>query len=238
MTVGVSVLQNASRAGLDVGGPGGAERLREFVLSNPAGASAELNTLLGVKRRWPGLFDDVEVIFYVSDTAEGRLVASVLEGVVCSVLGARRCVAGSKVAEGLGVDFERGLLSLAAAVAGDVKRAKRAGRLPYVVATGGFKPESTFAVLAGYLAGAVGVFYMHESFKEVVLLPYIPLAPHPALLAFARGEGDAYDLARGLGWDVHHLEGAGLLEREGSSWRLSRFLDELLRSLEEGPRHV
>ncbi|MEM3997507.1 MAG: putative CRISPR-associated protein, partial [Pyrobaculum sp.] len=112
---------------------------------------------------------------------------------------------------------------------GDVKRARAAGRLPYVVATGGFKPESTFAVLAGFLAGAVGAFYMHESFREVVVLPHIPLAPHPALLAFFRGEGDAYDLARGLGWDVHHLEGVGVLEREGSSWRLSRFLEELLR---------
>lgn len=229
VTVGVSLLQNASRAGVDVKGPGAAERLRGFVSSNPAGASAELNTLLGVKRRWPGLFGDVEVVFYASDTEDGRLVASVLEGAVCGVLEAGRCAAGSKVVEGLGVDFERGLLNLAVAVAGDVKRARGSGRLPYVVATGGFKPESTFAVLAGYLAGAAGAFYMHETFRDVVALPYVPLAPHPALSAFVEGGLDAYGLARALGWDVHHLEGIGLLERSGSSWRLSRLLEELLR---------
>ncbi|MEL9991511.1 MAG: putative CRISPR-associated protein [Thermoproteus sp.] len=231
VTVGVSLLQNASRAGVLSGpaGEGSAGALRDFALSNPAAASAELNTLLGVKRRWPALFGDVRVVFYATDTSEGRLVASVLEGVACGVLGAARCEAGSRVVEGFGVDFERGLLNLAVAVAGDVKRARGEGRLPYVVATGGFKPESTFAVLAGYLAGAAGAFYMHESFREVVALPYIPIALHPALAAFARGEGDVHDLARGLGWDVYHLEGVGLLERSGSSWRLGAFLRELLR---------
>ena len=34
-----------------------------------------------------------------------------------------------------------------------MKRARREGRLTYVVATGGNKPESTFAVTAAYVAG-------------------------------------------------------------------------------------
>jgi hypothetical protein len=74
-----------------------------------------------------------------------------------------------------------------------MKRARKEGRLTYVVATqrhrgccatlrrrqeadlrsGGYKPESTFAVTAVYVAGAHGVVYVHETFKDVVELPII-----------------------------------------------------------------
>ncbi len=52
------------------------------------------------------------------------------------------------------LDFHKGLLQLALAVDNDVRRARR--ETTYVVATGGFKPESTFAVIAAYLAEAHG----------------------------------------------------------------------------------
>ena len=55
---------------------------------------------------------------------------------------------------GLGVDFHEGLLQLALAVDNDVRRARMG--LVYVVAIGGFKPESTFAVIAACLAEAHG----------------------------------------------------------------------------------
>ena len=55
-----------------------------------------------------------------------------------------------------------------------MKRARREGRLTYVVATGGNKPESTFAVTAAYVAGAHGVVYVHETIKDVVEPPYSP----------------------------------------------------------------
>ncbi|MEM4650566.1 MAG: putative CRISPR-associated protein [Pyrobaculum sp.] len=55
-----------------------------------------------------------------------------------------------------------------------MKKARREERLTYVVATGGFKPESTFAVIAAYLAGAHGAVYIHETFKDVVELPIPP----------------------------------------------------------------
>jgi len=48
------------------------------------------------------------------------------------------------------LDFHKGLLQLARAVGNDVRKARR--ETTYVVATGGFKPESTFAVIAACLA--------------------------------------------------------------------------------------
>ena len=41
----------------------------------------------------------------------------------------------------------------ARAVGNGMKRARREGRLNYGVAPGGYKPESTFAVTAAYVAG-------------------------------------------------------------------------------------
>jgi len=80
------------------------------------------------------------------------------------------------------------------------------GRLTYVVATGGYKPESTFAVTAAYVAGAHGVVYVHETFKDVVELPILPLQLEETLAKFARREADEHDVAHHLRMDIHHLK--------------------------------
>ena len=67
-----------------------------------------------------------------------------------------------------------------------MKRARKEGRLTYVVATGGYKPESTFAVTAAYVAGAHGVVYVQETFKDVVELPILPLQLEETLAKFAK----------------------------------------------------
>lgn len=94
----------------------------------------------------------------------------------------------------------------ARAVGNGMKRARREGRLTYVVATGGYKPESTFAVIAAYLAGAHGVIYVHETFKDVVELPILPLQLEETLAKFARREADEHDVAHRLHMGIHHLK--------------------------------
>jgi CRISPR/Cas system-associated protein Csm6 len=128
------------------------------------------------------------------------------------------------VVEGLGRDFYGGLLRLAQVVKSDVVEARRGGRLPYVVATGGYKPESTFAVIAAYIAGAVGVMYVHESFQEVVMLPMVPLQLREELRRYARGEASDAELVRALGVDLQHLREVGVLEGDS----VSRLLAELM----------
>ncbi len=109
-----------------------------------------------------------------------------------------------------------------------MKRARRDGRLTYVVATGGYKPESTFAVIAAYLAGAHGAVYIHETFKEVVELPMLPLQLRQVLAKFARGEADEHDVAHHLGMDIHHLEGIKLLKKTAEGYTLHDLLTALL----------
>ena len=88
----------------------------------------------------------------------------------------------------------------ARAVGNDVKKARREGRLTYVVATGGFKPESTFAVIAAYLAGAHGAVYIHETFKDAVELPILHLQLEETLVKFAKREADEHDVAPTKAW--------------------------------------
>ncbi|MDT7874028.1 MAG: putative CRISPR-associated protein [Pyrobaculum sp.] len=226
VTVGTSLLTNAARDGVS------GDRLVEYALANPERASAELNTVMKFARRYPALFGDVYAVFYSTDTEEGRRAGAALREALCEVL--RRevktavCSAELKVVPGLGVDFHEGLLQLARAVGSDVKKARREGRLTYVVATGGYKPESTFAVIAAYLAGAHGAVYIHETFKEVVELPMLPLQLREVLARFARGEADEHDVARHLRMDIHHLEGIKLLKKTTEGYALNNLLTALL----------
>jgi putative CRISPR-associated protein (TIGR02619 family) len=226
VTVGTSLLTNAARDGVS------GDRLVEYALANPERASAELNTVVKFARRYPALFGDVYAVFYATDTEEGRRAGAALREALCEVL--RRevktaeCSAELKVVPGLGVDFHEGLLQLARAVGGDVRKARGEGRLTYVVATGGYKPESTFAVIAAYLAGAHGAVYIHETFKEVVELPMLPIQLREVLARFARGEADEHDVAHHLGMDIHHLEGIKLLKKTAEGYALHDLLTALL----------
>ncbi|RFA95576.1 putative CRISPR-associated protein [Pyrobaculum aerophilum] len=240
LTVGVSLLSNAARKGLidaslavlspedprqGVFNSLSPDPFVKFAVEEPERCCAELNTVVKAARRWDRLFTgDVKAVFYSSDTAQGKFVASVLERSLCRVLRARQCVAGVKVAEGLGRDFYGGLLKLAHLVKTDVYEARREGRLPYIVATGGYKPESTFAVIAAYIAGALGVFYIHESFNDVVMLPMVPLQLREELRRFAAGQATEAELVKALGVDVVHLREVGVLEGDS----ISRLLAELL----------
>ncbi|ACB39392.1 putative CRISPR-associated protein [Pyrobaculum neutrophilum] len=212
VTVGISLLVNAQRDG--------ARDIVEYAVQNPRRASAELNTLLSLRERWPALFSRPAAALYATDTDDGRRAAEALAQAVERLIQVKAQV---KVIQQLGKDFEKGLLNLAKEVARDVRTARAGGALAYVVATGGFKPESTYA--AAYLAGANGVAYIHETFREAVLLPMTPLDVADAVKKFHRGEIDEGLLARALGLDVQHLEAIGLLTPDRA---LNPLLAELL----------
>ncbi|ABP50687.1 MULTISPECIES: putative CRISPR-associated protein [Pyrobaculum] len=249
ITVGASLLTNAAKRGLL---PEGLDRLRpddprqaeldkaprgalvEYAALNPRECCAELNTVAAVLERWSWMAVDLSFVLYASDTGQGRLAAEVIKEALCRVASGfwrgGRCGGRVRVVEGLGWEdkFGEALLRLATAIREDFSEARREGRMPYIVATGGFKPESTFAVVAAYAAGAVGVFYIHETFRRLVELPMVPLQLHGAVAKFARGEADEHRLARELGLDVQHLEAVGLLVEEGGARRLNPLLERLL----------
>jgi putative CRISPR-associated protein (TIGR02619 family) len=72
-------------------------------------------------------------------------------------------------------EFEEGLVDLVDKVVRLVIDWKKKGAKVFINATPGFKAEASFLVIASLMAGADIVYYMHESFRDIVILPSIPL---------------------------------------------------------------
>jgi putative CRISPR-associated protein (TIGR02619 family) len=126
-------------------------------------ASAELNALTRY-------LDEVSLVYLVhTDTNLGRCCARALR----EYLGDK----GFQVAEPIEIKdlhspetFQKGLANLVRELA----RILAHHRDARICATGGFKPEVALASVLGFVA-KVPVYYIHESFREEVHLPAIPI---------------------------------------------------------------
>ncbi|ABM80618.1 putative CRISPR-associated protein [Hyperthermus butylicus] len=142
-----------------------------LVKSDPYGMSAELNAMEWVLGS--GCAGVGRIVLYASDTLEGRYAAEILRGFLTGKC--RGAEVSERMVSGLGTDFWRGLINIVEAITSDVKELAREGYTVYLNATGGFKPEAGIALLAASLAGPIAAYYKHESMREAVMLPLIPL---------------------------------------------------------------
>ncbi len=185
VTVGVSVLANAAKAGL-VGSveeairavqTGGdlRERLVSFVRRDPWGASAELNAMRPFLEE--GSVDEVFLIATSSPACD--VVVDVLIRVFREVY---EIPVSGKMAPVLPSDeeerFAASLLALWDALIDFLRRRRLEGREVLINATGGFKPELAVCLVAGNLAG-VPVYYRHEEFGRTTILPTLVWAECP-----------------------------------------------------------
>ena len=159
------------------------EGLLEFLKREGERASAEYNALSRFEQVKGLRPDQQEVVLYSTDTGTGWLCAMALYHffrergyrLVSEPVRIRRY--------GWGPDFMgEALLDLVEKLVKLIVRRKREGYRVYVNATGGFKPESAFVVMASLLAGADSVYYIHETFRDIVELPAVPLWIRPEYL--------------------------------------------------------
>jgi putative CRISPR-associated protein (TIGR02619 family) len=191
--VGVSILRNAVKSGavsqaeytsLTAAGAldeGVAEemrvRLRQFVVSQPFAASAELAAMEPYFKagRVAGTY------LVVTDTPEGRIAAEALEVGLrerfhVEVAG-RTTIAGPReVGEG---DPPRSMVRLWQLLHLVISQLKIAGQRVAVNATGGLKPHVAISIMVGHAAG-VPVYYRHELSGQTVLVPLVAWALCPA----------------------------------------------------------
>ena len=138
--------------------------------SSPYTMSAELNAMKWVLE--DGCRDVRRIVLYASDTIPGMKCAELLK----SYLETRcRAEIAVRVVKGLAREMWLGISNLGKHIVDDVVEARRAGLDVYINLTGGFKPESGIALLAAAVSGANAVYYIHESFRDVVWLPIPPL---------------------------------------------------------------
>ncbi len=170
-TVGTSLLGNAKREGLE-----DEKAVLAYLERSPHAACAETNSLLGIWQKGD------EVVLLHSDTEEGRRCAELIAHFwkskgACSQV---RIEGLTYEAQGF-VDY--GLKHFVQTLAGEIRNAARAQKEVIINATGGFKAEIAYATALG-LVFKVPVCYMHERFREVVMLPPSPFGWDNSLLAW------------------------------------------------------
>jgi len=191
------------------------EALRDFLVNDPEGASAELNAFLNyVRVAGHAPPSEVGVLVYSTDTGVGYLCATLIHEYLRSKGYATVGAAPVRV-EGLGTSeesFDDGLANLLDRVISVVKEEAGKGVKVYVNATAGFKAETSFLILAATLANATAAYYIHEAFREVIELPLPPLSINPKVKQLVTRTGpqgisirEFEDAARNLGLNPQEL---------------------------------
>jgi putative CRISPR-associated protein (TIGR02619 family) len=146
--------------------------LYECLRQDPKGMSAELNTLINYESlKLP--YKLTEVYLYYTDTGAGTLCSNLVAKYMKEEM--KMNVQQIKV-EGYGIDFEEGISNLVGKIVQITKSKREAGYIVDLLATAGYKPEVTAATIGAMISGANAVYYIHESFKEIVSIPLIPVS--------------------------------------------------------------
>ncbi len=148
--------------------------LREFVETDPRRASAEINGIEGIRELFYHEPEKVEVLLISTNTCNSLLCA--------------RIVAEHLRKKGFKVshislttiksidEFEQGIIEILDKVVSRVREHRKRGGYVYINATPGYKPETTFLVIASILAGADSIVYIHEAFHRPISLPVPPIS--------------------------------------------------------------
>lgn len=198
------------------------EVLLEFIRGNPKGVSAELNSFLSFLEAYGQSKASVEVALYCTDTPNNRLCAQLVYEYL-SEMGFKMVGEPIRI-RGIGARgwFDLGLVEILDKVVRIIVNKSKQGFDIYISATAGFKPETTFFVLAAALCSLKSptVYYIHESFREVVTLPLPPLDISKEYFDVIRlfkepqDQNYAVDYLKKHGFRLEDMINKGVLEQE------------------------
>ena len=207
------------------------EKLIDFIKDRGASACAELAPLERALEVFGHGASETMVILYSTQTCNSRLareaIATYLRGRGLHVQEAE--VRGISSVD----DFEEGLVDILDKVVRLIASWKRRGAGVFINATPGFKAEASFLVIASLLAEADAAYYMHESFRELVILPAIPLEIRRQYLETAKKflktktPSEAEDIA-GSPERLRELELRGLVARTPTGYTARKWFRKLL----------
>ncbi|NPA71070.1 MAG: putative CRISPR-associated protein [Crenarchaeota archaeon] len=217
-----------------------------LLCSDPRAMSAELNVILGFLDDWSlsKYLTELRIYLYPTDTDNCRFCAHLIRKFideklkVCAHL-REDCNVVSEIVElkgfGTSVEFfrEEGLKDLLDKYAMTILNLSRNGYRIIIMPVGGYKPECTYATIIGLMFGASKVVYIHESFRQVIDLPLLPIDVDPKFIQLASKIGED-ELPRSvlemLGVDVDEMLDRGILEKTGEGYRLAGWVKNLLKA--------
>ncbi|MGB9806865.1 MAG: putative CRISPR-associated protein [Thermoproteota archaeon] len=146
--------------------------LYECLKQDPKGMSAELNTLINYESQKLH-YRVTEVYLYYTDTGAGTLCSNLVAKYIREEM--KMSVQQVRV-EGYGINFEEGISNLVGKIVQITKSKRESGYIVDLLATAGYKPEVTAATIGAMISGASAVYYIHESFKDIVKIPLVPVS--------------------------------------------------------------
>ncbi len=150
--------------------------LLDYLGKDDSRASAESNAINLLIKLQQLSYNDVKIYLYRSDTSVGLLVANILKEYLKQKGSEVEDIEVKGFATQRTLDeFQEGMVDLITKIIRIIKHNKDKGRI-YVLAIGGFKPETTAAIIAALLAGSNGIYYVYETSRYLVPLPLIPLS--------------------------------------------------------------
>jgi len=172
-TVGTSLLTNLKAQGQDLNNE--IALVKELKSLDPATKllGAEINSIHSILKK--GLLEPEGLFLCISETPEGERTGRILQRYYRDLFERVELVPIKGLqAEDPKRFRNQGLRNLVKTVADIVKREREHGREVAINATGGFKAQISFAGLIGQLLN-VPVYYMFETFQEVIELPPLPV---------------------------------------------------------------
>ncbi len=223
----------------------------DIVSQDPELMSAELNTMIKFLRSWrpnTAYIEELHIRLYPTDTGTSIFCAHAIKNYVeqkqehfkkltdlkpdckitCDIVELR----GFGVSEKF---FVEGIDELLNKYAKYIISQKRQGRKVILIASGGFKPEVTYAVIIGLLAGVDKIVYIHEAFRYYVELPRIPIDINPEVktLIDKIGYGTYPKHAlESMGIDVEYWKELGVLEEKDGAYKVAEWLVKLVKAKE------
>ena len=208
------------------------DKILDLVTKEPKPMSPELNALISYVEASPKLaYEDIEVGLYTTDTGVGWFTGMILYYTLRE-LGFKPVSQPTRIKGwGWGPEFlDETLKDVLDKISRVLNSKRKQGYRVYLNATGGFKPEVTFATLAALFVEADGVYYIHETYRKIVLLPAIPLSIKPSYLSYLKKieEPVPIDYLKHQDVPIDELERRTLVEKKGGVVKLRKWVEILL----------
>jgi len=219
------------------------KELLRVIEEDPRWASAELNAYYGFREtaQWG---ETARILLFHTDTGVGKLAATLLYEYLkrhSKIMGVSHTVEPPRRIEGFGLGpdhWDDALADTVAKIGGAAAEGKRRGYRVFLNATGGFKPEVSFALVVALLAGIDEAYYIHEAARRIVFLPRIPVTLDEELASLLKrldglavGDINIDDtVLRARGYTPEDLEKIGVAEIREGRLVLKRWARLLLES--------
>ncbi|ACP37684.1 putative CRISPR-associated protein [Saccharolobus islandicus] len=153
------------------------EYLKNYIRENGEKASAELSALLKAFRKFNHKPEDTKIFLYYTNSPNSELAGEAIRYYL-NELGYKDVVLAEITKINSEANFYEGMVDLFDKVITKLIDWKNNGYEIFINTTSGFKSETIFISIAGLMLEST-LYYLHESFNDIIILPSPPISIKP-----------------------------------------------------------